>query len=296
VASPTRLSRALPCWGRAPASAVRSGVAPSFDPVWLAFGDALQDAWERLARRAAIGPRHRRARRFRRFGERSAICFPTTALFGEAYIEIGDNTIVGPHASLSAGVSPVHVPDPPPVLRIGDRCLIGRGSGIVAHRFVEIGDDVFTGHHVYVTDANHGYEDPSVPIGCQFAPPKPVRIGAGSWLGHGTIVLPGADIGRHVAVGAGSVVTGRLPDFSVAVGNPARVIKVYEPDSGWIACHPAATGASVSERSELAQRANGREPGIPARTERARYQGRGYDGGASAAGSEVSTVTDVESS
>ena len=52
-----------------------------------------------------------------------------------------------------------------------------------------------------------------------------VRIGAGSWLGHGTIVLPGASIGRHVVVGAGSVVTGELPDFSVAVGNPARVVR-----------------------------------------------------------------------
>jgi len=47
-------------------------------------------------------------------------------------------------------------------------------------------------------------------------------------------VLPGASIGRHVVVGAGSVVTGDLPDFSVAVGNPARVIRRYEPGQGWV--------------------------------------------------------------
>ena len=56
-------------------------------------------------------------------------------------------------------------------------------------------------------------------------PERPVRIGAGSWLGHGTVVLPGATIGRHVVVGANSVVRGELPDFCVAAGNPAKVIK-----------------------------------------------------------------------
>ncbi|MFZ8967362.1 MAG: acyltransferase, partial [Ilumatobacteraceae bacterium] len=58
-------------------------------------------------------------------------------------------------------------------------------------------------------------------------------IGDGSWLGTGTVVLPGASIGRHVAVGANSVVTGSLPDYSVAVGAPARVIRQYSADSGW---------------------------------------------------------------
>ena len=122
---------------------------------------------------------------------------------------------------------------PVTIVRIGDGVLIGRGSGIVAHESIEIGDGVFTGHHVYITDANHGYEDTTVTIGQQFADPRPVVVGAGSWLGHGTIVLPGSHIGRHVAVGAGSVVTGTLPDYSVAVGNPARVIKRYVLGEGW---------------------------------------------------------------
>ena len=129
---------------------------------------------------------------------------------------------------------PGQVLDHSPVVTIGDRVLIGKGSGIVGHHTVEIGDDVFTGHHVYITDANHGYEDRSLPLGKQFAPTRPVRIGSGSWLGHGTVVLPGSDIGRNVAVGAGSVVTGALPDFSVAVGNPARVIRRYVDGEGWV--------------------------------------------------------------
>lgn len=199
-------------------------------------GTALQGAYAWAQRVGSIGPDHRRARRFGAFGAGSAICFPVTALYGERHIRIGRATIVGPHCTLSAGVSPEHVLDRDTVVSIGDGCLIGRGSGIVAHESVVIGDDVFTGHHVYITDANHGYEDPDVPIGRQFAAPRPVEIGAGSWLGHGSIVLPGARIGRHVVIGAGSVVTGSIPDHSVAVGVPARVVRRYDPadpESGW---------------------------------------------------------------
>lgn len=64
-----------------------------------------------------------------------------------------------------------------------------------------------------------------MPIGRQLMPERPVTIGDGSWLGHGTVVLPGASIGRHVVVGANSVVTGDLPDNCVAAGAPARVIR-----------------------------------------------------------------------
>ena len=81
------------------------------------------------------------------------------------------------------------------------------------------------GHHVYVTDQNHGYEDLDRPISVQWMPERPVRIGTGSWLGHGTVVLPGATIGRHVVIGANSVVRGEIPDFCVAAGNPAAVIR-----------------------------------------------------------------------
>ncbi len=187
--------------------------------------DLLDTAWSTVVDWSTIRPGTRRAGRFRGFGPGSAICFPVAALFGERYIEIGAGTVVGPYATLSAGVSPAHDLGDDAVVRIGDGCLIGKGTGIVGHERIEIGDDVFTGHHVYITDANHGYEDADLPIGQQFAPPRPVCVGAGSWLGHGAIVLPGARIGRHVVVGAGSVVTGTLPDFSVAVGNPARVVR-----------------------------------------------------------------------
>ncbi|HEY1674315.1 MAG TPA: acyltransferase, partial [Streptosporangiaceae bacterium] len=96
-----------------------------------------------------------------------------------------------------------------------------------------IGDDVFTGPYVYITDQNHEYADPDVPIGRQWPANAPVSIGAGSWLGAGAIVLPGSCIGRHVVVGAGSVVRGQVPDHCVVAGVPARIIRSYVAGDGW---------------------------------------------------------------
>jgi acetyltransferase-like isoleucine patch superfamily enzyme len=197
-------------------------------------GEAVRWMWDGAVELGAIGPDCRRARRFGSFGEGSVICFPATALVNERYVHIGSGTIIGPHVSLSAGMAPGQTCLRERTVVIGDRCLIGRGSGIVGHLSIDIGDDVWTGHHVYITDQNHAYEDVDVPISRQSSPERPVVIGAGSWLGHGTIVLPGARIGRHVAVGAGSVVVGELPDFCVAAGVPARVIRHHDPVEGWI--------------------------------------------------------------
>lgn len=206
----------------------------ALDGVRNLTGDVIQAGWERLSNFAAVHEKSRRARRFGMFGSETVICFPAAALFGERWIHLGRQIVIGPYVSLSGGVSPEHVPDNDPVLRIGDRCVIGRGSGILAHSSVEIGDDVWTGHHVYITDANHGYEQLDEVPGRQFADPRPVRVGRGAWLGHGTVVLPGADIGEHVVVGAGSVVVGAIPSYSVAVGNPARVIRRHVTGRGWV--------------------------------------------------------------
>ena len=190
-----------------------------------AAGEVVQFTWAAAIELGAIGPHSRRARRFGRFGDGSVICFPPNALFNEQYISIGDGTMFGPEITLSAGMVPGQQMVSDTVITVGDRCLFGKGSGIVGHLEIVIGDDVWTGHHVYITDQNHGYADLDLPISRQVMPERPVSIGSGSWLGHGTVVLPGAKIGRHVVVGANSVVTGELPDNCVAAGVPARVIK-----------------------------------------------------------------------
>ena len=190
-----------------------------------AAGEVVQSTWAAAIELGAIGPHSRRARRFGRFGDGSVICFPPNALFNEQYISIGEGTMFGPEITLSAGMVPGQQMVSDTVITVGDRCLFGKGSGIVGHLEIVIGDDVWTGHHVYITDQNHGYADLDLPISRQVMPERPVSLGSGSWLGHGTVVLPGAKIGRHVVVGANSVVTGELPDNCVAAGTPARVIK-----------------------------------------------------------------------
>jgi acetyltransferase-like isoleucine patch superfamily enzyme len=217
----------------------REPLTPSFTNrargvAMTAGGEAIRWAWAQVLSVGAIGPRARVARGFGSFGEGSVICFPSQTLVNERAIHIGRDTMIAPYVALSAGWGPGHPNLPDRVVAIGDRCLIGRGSSVVGHLSIEIGDDVWTGHNVHITDMNHGYDDVERPISVQNQPESPVSIGDGSWLGHGTIVLPGAHIGRHVVIGANSVVTGKIPDCTVAVGAPARVIRVHDGEQGWI--------------------------------------------------------------
>ena len=188
----------------------------------------------RLSFWASTSAQDSRGKKFASFGNRSLIMWKPTTVFNEQYISIGDDTLIGPGVALSAGMVPGQECISKVVVSIGDRCLIGRGSGIVGHFSIEIGNDVWTGHHVYITDQNHGYEDVTRPISQQSQPERPVVIGDGSWLGHGAVVLPGVTIGKHVVIGANSVVTKDIPDFSVAVGSPARFIRHYDETLGWV--------------------------------------------------------------
>ena len=196
-------------------------------------GELVQRSWERARSLGALHPESVRAVRFGHLGRASLIGFPSTALFGERWMCIGDETLIGPWVTLTVG----YVPDQPdvadPALVIGDRCVVGARCSIIAHSGIDIGDDVWMGEDVFITDANHGYEDVSRPIGRQIADAEPVTIGAGSWLGHGAIVLPGAHIGTHVVVAAGSVVRGVVPDCCVVAGTPARIVRRRGEDGHW---------------------------------------------------------------
>jgi acetyltransferase-like isoleucine patch superfamily enzyme len=197
------------------------------------LGTLIHAAWEWAARNGAVGPGDGRARRFGSFGLGSCLAFPLGAVFGQRWIHIGRDTLIGPSVSLSAGMVPGQRMVSDPVVRIGDRCMIGRGSHIVGHFSIEVGNDVHTGPYVYITDQNHGYEDPDEVVHSQWPNDVPVVIGDGSWLGTGVVLLPGTRLGRNVVVGAGSVVRGTFPDHCVIAGVPARVIKRYTSETGW---------------------------------------------------------------
>ena len=162
---------------------------------------------------------------FGSFGERSMVQQPYATLVGLEQIEIGADTLLAAGLTLAAVPESLEQAGGGPLIRIGDRVWSAPGLSIVAHRSIEVGDDVWFGPRVYITDAGHDPSDPSVPIGHRMEPAEPVRIGAGSWLGAGVVVLPGVTIGEHVTVGAGSVVCDDLPSHSVAVGSPARVVR-----------------------------------------------------------------------
>jgi acetyltransferase-like isoleucine patch superfamily enzyme len=193
----------------------------------------IQEAWRRAQQAGTLTAESAAGRRFAAFGPGTLMAFPTGAVYGEPWIEIGDKCMIAELVTLCAGMAPGHDLGPEPVLRIGDSCVIGRGSHIVAHHSIEIGDDVFTGPYVYITDQNHSYANVEVPVGRQWPVNSSVRIGAGAWLGTGAIVLPGAVIGRNAVVAAGAVVRGKVPDYAVVGGVPAKVIREYVPGTGW---------------------------------------------------------------
>jgi serine acetyltransferase len=198
-----------------------------------ALSVAAHAAWHKLQQAGTITADSRAGRRFAAFGRGSMMAFPTGAVFGERWIEVGDETMIAEQVTICAGMVPGHDLGDQSVLRVGDRCVIGRGSHIVAHYSILIGDDVYTGPYVYITDQNHGYADPDVPIGRQWPVNTAVSIGAGTWLGAGAVILPGASIGRNVVVAAGSVVRGIVPDRCVVAGVPARIVREYVSGAGW---------------------------------------------------------------
>jgi serine acetyltransferase len=202
-----------------------------------AVGSLIHRGWAAIRAAGAVTPLSPAGYRFRRLGEGALLSFPIGAIFGEAWIEIGEHTLIGERVSISAGMGPGVDLGPDSIVRIGGSCSIGRGSHIVGHQSIDIGDHVFTGPYVYITDQNHVYDDPEMPIGRQWPRNNPVSIGSGSWLGTGAIILPGTRIGRQCVVAGGAVVRGEFPDHSVIAGVPARVVRHHVPGEGWVPPH-----------------------------------------------------------
>jgi len=121
-------------------------------------------------------------------------------------------------------------------LRIGSGCILGYNNHITAVREVVLGDHVLTANNVYISDNIHGFEDISRPIMHQPVKFKNrVLIGSGSWLGENVCVI-GASVGRNCVIGANAVVTQNIPDYSVAVGMPATVIRRFDStQQKWVA-------------------------------------------------------------
>ena len=110
-------------------------------------------------------------------------------------------------------------------IEMGDEVGFNIGCYVNGYGGLTIGDRSIFGPYTMIHTANHGMDDPDQPIQAQGWVKAPVSIGKECWIGMGTSIVPGVTVGDGVVIGAGSVVVKDLPDYAVAVGNPARAIK-----------------------------------------------------------------------
>lgn len=106
-------------------------------------------------------------------------------------------------------------------IKVGKNVFINACCRFQDQGGIEIGDNCLIGHNTTIATLNHDFN----PEKRANLTPSPVKIGKNVWIGSDCTILPGIEIGDGAIIGAGSVVTKSVPSNSVAVGNPARVIK-----------------------------------------------------------------------
>jgi lipopolysaccharide O-acetyltransferase len=164
---------------------------------------------------------------FQVFGTNSHISAPLS-IFHPECVEIGNDTNIMQGARLDCWPSYEGVKLKPRLV-IGDRTQLGLNFTAICSDDLCIGDDVLIAGGVIITTQNHGM-DPESEKSYQRQPPisAPVRIGNGCWIGERAVILPGVTIGEKAIIGANSVVTKDIPGYSIAVGMPAKVVKVWD--------------------------------------------------------------------
>ena len=146
-------------------------------------------------------------------------------------IEIARNwsdITLGNQVALDRGV--VIVTGGPPKrdkVRIGSGTYVNRYTIFDGHEQLWVGEKCMIGPQCYITDGDHGTE-PGADVQSQPMRKSPVIIEDGVWIGSHVVVLPGVRIGRGAVIGAGSVVTKSIPANAIALGVPARVVRMRD--------------------------------------------------------------------
>ena len=109
-------------------------------------------------------------------------------------------------------------------LIIGDGAFIGRGTVISAHRRVSLGANALVAEYVSIHDNDHGSRDLNLPINQQGFEVEALEVGADCWIGAKAVLVKGSGLGRRCVLGAGAVLTNKLPENTMAVGVPARPV------------------------------------------------------------------------
>lgn len=133
---------------------------------------------------------------------------------------LGANSVIEDFATVNNGVGHVN---------IGHHTIVGMGNVIIGP--VTIGNEVMLAQNIVISGLNHGYEDVTISPRQQKEICKQIIISDDVWIGSNVVITAGVTLGKHCIIGAGSVVTKDIPEFAVAVGNPAKVIKKYNPET-----------------------------------------------------------------
>ena len=162
-------------------------------------------------------------------------------------ISIGNDVSIGPGSLLvPQRIYPSHVMSHPeikhevqiynPKIVIGNRVTSTGSLTISAMQEVTIEDDVMLALNVLISDGMHGFENANEPYKYQkMWKIAPVLIKQGCWIGQNVVIMPGVTVGELSIIGANSVVTKNIPDRSIAIGAPARVIKTWdESNNCWV--------------------------------------------------------------
>jgi acetyltransferase-like isoleucine patch superfamily enzyme len=159
--------------------------------------------------------------RFAAFGSGSVLVRPRL-IQGARKISIGKDCFVYHDAWLSA--EPDTWARDRPAIVIGDRVQIRTDVTISAADSIVIEDDVVMAGGVTIIDSDHTHDGPAAAVAFNPLVTAPIRIGRGTWIAERAVILRGSDIGSRCIIGAGSIVRGEIPDGSIAVGAPARVV------------------------------------------------------------------------
>ena len=163
-------------------------------------------------------------------GENSSFHYPLRLQGGGSRrIRIGERTSIQAYSVLGAWERYGKVEQYEPVIIIGNDCNIGEFCHITAINKITIGDGLLTGRFVYIGDNAHGglslKEADTPPARRHLTSKGEIRIGRNVWIGDKVTILGGVTIGDNVIIGAGSIVTHDIPNNSMAVGMPAKVVK-----------------------------------------------------------------------
>lgn len=158
---------------------------------------------------------------------RKCYIHPSCDVRGVPRLEIEDGVVIQQDCWIDIAYDNPHHG---PMIFIGEGTNIGRRTTISSANIIAIGKHVLIGINVYITDTGHEYHNPDIPIMYQGITDTDVtvQIGDDSWIGANAVIL-GASIGKHCVVGANTVLVKTIiPDYSVVVGNPARIIKTIQ--------------------------------------------------------------------